>query len=109
MSVVEGNADAVQSLLCKEFCIGCSEKIVKELCSVVSRNIIKVFTGFYFVKEELIFLLTKYFQHGSTMFMFMTWKPRDKILHIHMSTEPGLGQGQLWLFCLLLQPANLLL
>ena len=95
MSVVEGNADAVQSLLCKEFCIGCSEKIVKELCSVVSRNIIKVFTGFYFVKEELIFLLTKYFQHGSTMFMFMTWKTCDEILHIHVSTESGLNQSQL--------------
>lgn len=52
----------------------------------------------YLVKEELIFLLAKYFQHSSTMFMFMTWKTCDEILHIHVSTESGLSQGQLLLF-----------
>jgi len=36
MSVVERNADAVQSLLRKEFGIGCREKIVEELGSVGS-------------------------------------------------------------------------
>jgi len=95
MSVVKRNADAVQSLFCKEFGIRCSEKVVEELCSVVSRNMIMVFIGFYLVKEEFIFLLTKYVQHGSTMFMFMTWKTCDEILHIHVSTESGLNQSQL--------------
>jgi hypothetical protein len=58
-----------------------------------------VFIVFYLIKEEHIFLQAKYFQHGSTMFMFMTWKTCNEILHIHVSTEPGLGQAQLWLFC----------
>jgi hypothetical protein len=29
------------------------------------------------------------------MFMFMTWKTCDEILHIHVSTESGLNQSQL--------------